>query len=376
MAPAGQPIKIDCTRRRAIPGKTENGGQRTALAPAPLERRRVSLADVAAEARVHPSTASRALNSETQSRVRPATVARVMAAARTVGYRPNSIARGLRTNRTYTIGMLIPDLTNPLFPPIVKGIEDRLSQDGYTLVLANTDGDLERETSILASMSARRVDGLLLATARRDYPVVHELLADGVRVVLVNRTMDDAPVPSVMGDEHVGIGLAVKHLVSLGHRRIAYVGGDPEASTGLVRYQAFAAWLQSEGIELDPGLVAVAARFREEPGASAFAELLDRGSAFTAVVAGNDLLALGCYDVLRERSLEVPTQMSVVGYNDILFADKFAPPLTTIRIPNYQIGVRAAQLLLESIGGTDTPPMAIRLAPSLVVRASTAPPRD
>lgn len=335
----------------------------------------MALADVAAEARVHLSTASRALNAETQGRVKSSTVERVRAAAELVGYRPNSLARSLRTNRTFMIGMLVPDLTNPLFPPIVKGIEDRLSQDGYTLVLANTDGNLEREASILASMSAHRVDGLVLATARRDYPVIDELLADGMKIVLVNRTMDNPPVSTVAGDEHAGIGLAVRHLVRLGHERIAYVGGDPEASTGLIRYQAFVSWLRDEGLELDPDLVAVAERFREEPGANAFAELLDRGSAFTAVVAGNDLLALGCYDVLKERSLRVPEDVSVVGFNDILFADKFAPPLTTIGIPHYQIGVKAAQLLLESLEGQEATAMTVRLAPSLVVRDSTAPPR-
>ncbi|HEY5295894.1 MAG TPA: LacI family DNA-binding transcriptional regulator, partial [Gaiellaceae bacterium] len=148
----------------------------------------MGLADVAAEAHVHLSTASRALNPLTEGRVRTSTAERVRTAAARVGYEPNVVARSLRTNRTYTIGMLIPDLTNPLFPPIVRGIEDRLSQDGYTLLLANTDGDEERERSILASMSGRRVDGLLLATARRDYPVVNELLAQGTRVVLVNRT--------------------------------------------------------------------------------------------------------------------------------------------------------------------------------------------
>lgn len=336
--------------------------------------RRVGLADVAAEARVHPSTASRALNSRTQGRVRASTVQRVLAAAARVGYQPNVVARSLRTNRTYTIGMLIPDLTNPLFPPIVKGIEERLSQDGYTLLLANTDGDEDRERSILASMSGRRVDGLLLATARREYPVVADLLAEGMRVVLVNRTMDDPAVPSVTGDEYAGIGLAVRHLAQLGHKRIAYVGGDPDASTGLIRYQAFVSWLGAEGLELDPALVAVAARFREEPGANAFAELLDRGSDFTAVVAGNDLLALGCYDVLKARTLAVPRRVSVVGFNDILFADKFAPPLTTVRVPHYQIGVKAAQLLLESIELEESTGMAVRLAPKLIVRESTAPP--
>jgi LacI family transcriptional regulator len=337
-------------------------------------RGRAALRDVAAAANVHPSTASRALNPGTRSRVNAETVTRVLEAARRVGYQPNSLARGLRTSRSFTIGMLIPDLTNPLFPPIVKGIEDRLSQDGYTLVLANTSYDLAREEQIARAMVGRQVDGLVLATARRDYPLVHDLLAAGVKVVLVNRTMEHAPVAAVTGDEHVGIGLAVSHLASLGHRRIAYVGGDADASTGLGRYQAFVARLRDEGLELDSDLVAHSERFHEEPGAAAFAELLDRGKRFTAVVAANDRLALGCYDVLRERALRIPDDVSVIGYNDIQFADKFAPPLTTIRIPHYQIGVRAAQLMLEALADGDAPPLTLRMTPTLVVRASTAPP--
>jgi LacI family transcriptional regulator len=338
-------------------------------------RRRVALRDVAAAANVHPSTASRALNLETRGRVNTETVTRVLEAARSVGYQPNSLARSLRTSRTYTIGMLIPDLTNPLFPPIVKGIEDRLSQDGYTLILANTDYDLEREHAIARVLVARQVDGFLLATARREYPLVQELLDAGRRVVLLNRTMEHPAVASVTGDERAGIGLAVAHLASLGHREIAYVGGDSDASTGFGRYQAFVAALREEGLPLDPHLVAHATRFHEEPGAAAFAELLDRGTRFTAVVAANDRLALGCYDVLRERGLRVPEDMSVTGYNDMQFADRFTPPLTTVRIPHYQIGVRAAQLILEALDGNEWPPMTITLAPTLVVRESTAAPR-
>lgn len=335
-------------------------------------RARAALRDVAAAANVHPSTASRALNPDTRSRVNAATVARVLAAARKVGYEPNSLARGLRTNRTKTVGMLIPDLTNPLFPPIVKGIEDRLRQAGYTLVLANTEYDMEREVAAARGMVARQVDGLLLATARRTYPLVDALLEAGVRVVLVNRTMEHAPVSAVTGDEDVGIRLAVAHLASLGHREIAFVGGDADASTGLGRYQAFVASLRELGLPLDDDLVAHADRFHEEPGAAAFAELLDRGKRFTAVVAANDRLALGCYDVVRERGLRIPEDVSVVGYNDILFADKFAPPLTTVRIPHYQIGVKAAELLLDALAGGDAVPMTVKLTPSLVVRSSTA----
>jgi LacI family transcriptional regulator len=332
-----------------------------------------TLRDVAERAGVHPSTASRALNPSTRSLVNEDTVSRVLEAARQLGYRPNSLARALKTNRTFTIGMLVPDLTNPLFPPIVRGIEDSLGEADYTLILANTDNDAQKEHSIVRTMLARRVDGLILATAQRKAPVIDELIEAGMPVVLVNRTMDEPRVPSVTGDDHAGIGLAVRHLVSLGHRRIAHVAGPQHVTTGLTRYQSFIAWMKSEGQEPDPELIVFAEWFSEEPGAKAFQELIDRRDDFTAVVAANDLIAIGCYDVLKERDLRVAVDVSVVGYNDILFADKLSPPLTTIHIPHYQIGVKAAELILQVIEAGESSPVAVRLAPSLVVRHSTGP---
>ena len=334
-----------------------------------------TLRDVAERAGVHPSTASRALNTRTREMVNPSTVSRVLDVARELRYRPNSLARGLKMSRTFTVGMLVPDITNPLFPPIVRGIEDRLTGAGYTLILSNTDNSDEKEHSILAAMGTRRVDGLLLATARREYPLLDYILESETPVVLINRTVDNPTVPSVTGDDHAGIGLAVRHLVGLGHRRIAHVAGTQSVTTGLARYHSFVSWMQSAGLEVDRELIVFADWFQEQPGAAAFRALLERGVDFTAVVAANDLIALGCYDVMRERGMSVPGDISVVGYNGIPFSDKFDPPLTTVRIPHYQIGVKAADLLLDSMSESDSTPVALRLSPDLVVRASTAPPR-
>ena len=190
-----------------------------------------TLADVAGLAGVHTSTASRALNERTRPKVSRSTVAAVLDAARELNYRPNSLARGLKMSRTFTVGMLIPDLTNPLFPPIVRGIEDRLRESGWTLIIANTDNDDIKERSLLDSMTARRVDGLILATARRDYPLLDEIIASGIPTVLVNRTTDEPTVPAVLGDDHSGIGQAVRHLAALGHTKIAHVGGTQAVST-------------------------------------------------------------------------------------------------------------------------------------------------
>src|SRR5918998_3988121 len=148
---------------------------------------RVTLRDVARAADVHPGTASRALNAETRSLVNPETARRVLGAAEELGYRPNPIARGLKTNRSYTIGVLIPDITNPLFPPILRGIEDRLEEDGYTPLMANTDNDPERERNDWHAMRAPQVDGIVAATARRDHGLLDELVDSGIPVVLVNR---------------------------------------------------------------------------------------------------------------------------------------------------------------------------------------------
>lgn len=334
-----------------------------------------TLTDVAQLANVHPSTASRALNARTREKVSAATVVRVLDAAHRLDYQPNSLARGLKMSRTFTIGMLVPDLTNPLFPPIVRGIEDRLRRSGWTLVLANTDNDDAKERSLLAAMLSRRVDGLILATARREYPLLDEIMGSGIPSVMVNRTTETSTVSSVTVDDHSGIGQAVRHLVSLGHRRIAHVGGAQTLSTGYLRYHAFLSWMHAEGLEVDPAAVEFAAWFQEEGGARAFATLFARGADFSAVVCGNDLIALGCYDVLRARGLDCPGDISIVGYNDIPFNDKFSPPLTSVRLPHHLIGEQAADMLVAAIEEPGTPVRDVRLAPELVVRGSTAPPR-
>jgi len=337
-------------------------------------RARPTLVDVARSAGVHPSTASRALNPRTRGSVSPATVQAVLRTARRLGYQPNPVARGLKLRRTFTIGMLVPDLTNPLFPPIVRGIEDRLRDSGFIVVLANTDNDDDKERSLLAAMTARRVDGLILATARREYPLLRRVTGAGIPTVLVNRTTDAATVPAVLSDDHSGIGQAVRHLAGLGHTRIAHVGGTREVSTGVARYQSFVSWMREVGLDPDPERIVFARWFREDLGAEAFRELFARGGAFTAVVCANDLIALGGYAVLRERGLRCPEDISIVGYNDTPLNDKFSPPLTNVRIPHYHMGYRAADLLLELIDDAEATPVDVRLKPELVVRGSTAPP--
>jgi LacI family transcriptional regulator len=339
----------------------------------------VTLRDVARVAGVHPATVSRALNEETRSLVNQATAERVLRAAEELGYRPNPIARGLKTNRSYTIGVLIPDLMNPLFPPILRGIEDRLEQAGYTALVANTDNDPERELFDCQAMRARQVDGIIAATARRDHRLLDEVMAAGLDLVLVNRRLEESPISSATPDDREGMRRAVQHLVGLGHERIAHLAGPLDYSTGRDRHDGFIEEMRAAGIEPDEDLILVGEAFTEAEGARLCEALLARGSELTAIAAANDLLALGCYDVFGERGVDCPGDISVVGFNDMPFADRFQPPLTTVHIPHYDIGVAAAELMLEELAdgdgeGDGDGPRHRRLEPHLVVRGSTAAP--
>jgi LacI family transcriptional regulator len=333
----------------------------------------VKLSDVAERAGVHPATVSRALSDSTSHMVNAATRERVVAAAQELGYRPNPIARSLKTNRSFTVAVLVPDITNPLFPPMVRGIEDALGPAGFTALVANTENDEERARTALESMRARQVDGCIAATATRDDGVLAQAAAE-LSLVLINRRMASHAVPAVVADDRSGIRQAVEHLAALGHERIAHVAGPQWASTGATRHAAFLETLGAVGLQAHDDLIRFADAFTEEQGARALNDLLDGGAEFTALLAGNDLMALGCYDALAERGLRCPDDISIVGFNDMPFADKFNPPLTTVRIPHYEMGLRAAELLLERIAEDGAAPTGDVVLPvQLVQRASTAP---
>jgi LacI family transcriptional regulator len=336
---------------------------------------RSTLRDVAEAAGVHPATASRALNPATRGLVNAETARRVMKVAESLGYRPNPIARGLKTAKSGTIGLVIPDLTNPLFPPIVRGIEEVLETAGYSGLVVNTDNDPGREQTQVESLRSRQVEGLIVATALLHHPLLEQLHREGVPMVMVNRRPDGVDVPSITADDATGVRLAVAHLASLGHRRIAHLAGPDTTSTGVTRARAFHSAVRDLGLDDDPALVRTCGYWSEESGANALRDLLDSGADFTAVVAGNDLIALGCYDVFAERDIACPGDISVVGFNDMPFLDKLRPPLTTIAIPHHQIGVEAARLLLDAISEPDRPSRSVLLPLSLVVRGSTAAPR-
>jgi len=339
-----------------------------------MRKRKVTIEDIGARIGVHWSTVSRVLNPATRSMVSEKVGRRVLETAKKLGYTRNVLAVGLRDGRTYTVGIVIPDLTNPLFPPIVRAIERTLQAAGYIAILADTDNSSSNERAIIQTLVSRRVDGLILATALRKDELIESYINDQIPLVLVNRTIKNDSATAVINDDELGIKLAFEHLVTLGHRKIAYLGGPMGMSTSYARYQAFLAASRAHGIPINRALVVNAAALTEQSGRAAVDQILSQGASFTAVLAANDRLALGCYDALHEKDLHCPDDVSVTGFNDMPYVDRLTPPLTTLHVPHDEMGTMAASLLLHQLGTSKAAAKQVRLRPSLVIRGSTAPP--
>lgn len=334
-----------------------------------------TLKDVAAATGVHYSTVSRALNPATRDLVKADIAQRIVETARRLGYRPNSVASSLRTRRTRVIGVVVPDLASLLFPPILEGIEHVLLKEGYMTIVANTANDPDRHRRILSGMVERQVDGLILASATLHDPMIDQWLENQSPMVLMNRTDESGRVPAVLNDDLRGIGLAVKHLYDLGHRRIAHIAGPAQLSTGAIRLRGFHFACSELSIRKTRHSVAHAVSFTREAGRDACRHLLERYPSLTAIVASNDLIALGCYDVFAEKGIACPSDISVTGYNDAPFVELVTPPLTTVRIDQREMGVEAARILLAMMSGHTTG-ADVLLRPVLIQRQSTARPSD
>ncbi|MCC2098795.1 MAG: LacI family DNA-binding transcriptional regulator [Hyphomicrobiales bacterium] len=339
--------------------------------------KRATLKDVARAVGVHVSTVSRALNPATRHLITEEISTRILEASRALNYRPNPAAYSLRTNRTHTIGIVVPDITNSIFPPMIRGAEDVLGPHGYAALVVNTDLHRDREAAAISALSGRGVDGMIVASAEREDAELSVLARQGTPVVTINRRTDDASVSSVISDEIEGVRLMLAHLVELGHRRIATIAGNQNLSTGQRRYDAFLRNTLAMGLQIGPDQVGFASAFNEEEGRRCMEELLAKGSGFSAVLCANDRLAIGAISALRDHGLSCPDDISVTGFNDMAMVDRIDPPLTTIRIPHYGIGQAAAEFLLQRLNGgaPAQSPQHLILPVELMVRASTASPR-
>jgi LacI family transcriptional regulator len=333
----------------------------------------VTLRDVAKSAGVHLSTASRALDPAKRHLIAGAVVSKITAIADKLGYRRDPIAASLRTRRSKLVGVIVPDIANPVFSPIIAAITETLGASGYSTIVADGGQDRKRQSALVGELMTRRVDGLVLATVRRDDPILKDCLNEGLPVVLVNRADDSDRVSSVVTDDRAGMRLAVEHLIELGHYQIGHVAGPAHISTGHLRRQGFEDALAAHDLKFPQTAIVEAFAYEREAGEIAAAQLLKDNPELTAIAAANDLLALGAYRALAALGLSCPRDISVVGHNDMPLADMVEPPLTTIRIGPREMGHDAARLMIARIQEPEAAVKRIVLSPSLVIRASTAP---
>jgi LacI family transcriptional regulator len=334
------------------------------------KRAQPTLKDIAREVGVHVSTISRALDPGSQHAVSPDLADKIRRTSHRRGYRRNAAAYLLKTSRSRTVGVVIPDITDPVFPPIIRGIEDGLAEHDYVAILANTDGDPRRQVQIIEAMRPRGIDGLILASVtRRDAAISR--LAKGMSAVTISRQTEDSSFSSVIHDEQDGIGQALTHLVSLGHRDIAAIAGPQTVSTGFQRYSGFIQHGAALGLETKKLPVAFARAFNEKEGERCAEELLAAGRSFTALACANDRLAVGAVTTLRRHGIDCPGDISITGFNDMIFADCMFPPLTTVRVLHHKAGVEAARLIVDLIENTIVEPQHIVLPVQLIVRGST-----
>jgi LacI family transcriptional regulator len=326
--------------------------------------------DVAHAAGVSTATVSRTLNGTGQ--VAPATRLRIAEAVRLLGYRPNSIARSLAISATRTLAILLPDITNPFFPALVKGAQLCCERRGYTLMLCNTGGAAAQEARYVDVLIGKHADGLLLVGFVSGQSVLSELTARGIGVVVLDREVPLPGVSCVRVDHRAGARAATAHLLELGRRRVAHVTGPAGLDVSVHRLQGYRDALVEAGVPFDPDLVAEG-DFTAEGGHHAVERLLAGGTGLGGLFCSNDVTAIGALAALQEHGLSVPGDVAVVGFDDVSAAAYTVPPLTTVGQPTYEIGRIGADLLIDALELPGTEPRTVTLQGTLVVRGSTVP---
>ncbi|WEX07260.1 LacI family DNA-binding transcriptional regulator [Chelativorans sp. AA-79] len=333
------------------------------------DQKRITIKDVARETGLALSTVSNALAGK--SLVKPETRAYVLAAAERLGYRASIVARSLRAQRSFAFGVLIEDVANPSASAFVRGVEDVALGAGYTILLGNTDGDLERQVNAMRALIDRQVDGLVLISQHLDDERVRELLSR-VPAVLVQRRHPRVTLDYVGSDNVGGLNEALRYVWRIGHRRVGFVTGPLMSSSAQERLAAFRATAAELGLADTESLI-FQGRYSFEMGLTAAGFFSGLREPPSCIFASNDVNAIGLIQGLSERGIQVPRDISVVGLDDIELAAIKAVDLTTIRLEKRAIGAAAARLLLKRIDEPDRAPETLILPTQLVVRGTTAP---
>ncbi len=342
---------------------------------------RVTIADVARVAAVSTQTVSRAINNKGE--IRPETRQHVLAIAERMGYQPNTLARALASDRTWTLGLVVPDVTNPYFAEIIRGAEDAALPYEYSIFLCNTNEDPQRERKLLSLLESKRVDGVIICSpALSDDTLIHSLARQRFAIIV-----NHPPVGNVVGaiwvDNLAGTRQAVEHLLADGRQQIGLIYGTPETFSRRQRCQAYKETLVTHGIAVDPALLEACAPQLED-GHRAARCLLERMPTLDALVCHNDLVAVGALQACAELGRRVPIDVAVIGFDNIPLSQLIWPKLTTLHYPIAQLGGQAVEMLLQHVDRETEPlafgsaqtgsvydgPQQICVTPQLIIRES------
>ena len=335
---------------------------------------RVTIQDVASDAGVSAMTVSRVINES--PRVKPDTRERVEASIAKLGYVPNRLARGLLQRKTRAFGVIVPDVANPFFTLVVRGVEQVAWRAGYHVILCDTQGDLERERGYLEDMVAFQVEGVLIApVGDRSRPQIRLLTRNSVPFVLIDRSITGFEADLVQGDSVAGARQLVEHLIELGHRRIGMVTETSEVSTARDRLQGYREALEHAGIENDPELVVESSTIDPDAAREATLRLLSLTEPPTAIFAVNNIAVVGVVEAARRQKLEIPDDLALVCFDDIEHVSRLYPFLTVMAQPAETYGTVATQLLLDRLGGRVAQRRRIVVLPAdFVIRKSSGAP--
>jgi LacI family transcriptional regulator len=333
-----------------------------------------TILEVAKQASVSIATVSNVIRGT--KRVSPELEERVRAAMEELDYSPNAIARGLKARQTHLLGLVLPDITNPFFPGIIRGAEDTAFDRGYFLVTANTDEQVGRERRMLGALRSYRADGILLASAPgTDIEYIRRTIASGVAMVVLDRPVAGVKADAVLLDNVRGARECVRHLLQLGHRRIAIVTGPLALQNARERLQGYEEAIREFDIAMDPSLV-LQGDYRMESGERTMKDLLKRRTGATAVFVCNGVMTIGVLKAAEEAGVQCPRDISIATFDDLSLDHSSHPHLTVVVQPSYDMGSRAATLLLDRIEGRITgDPIVVRVVPTLIRRESTSRPQ-
>jgi len=331
--------------------------------------KQVTLNDLAKYTGVSKSTISRVYNNP--EKVKDSTLKQVHKAASELGYYPNRVARRLQAGRgnAKVIGLIVPDIKNPFFADITRGIENVCRDEGYTLILTNSEESVEWQNICLEALRMEGVDGIILPPVHNSDRHVNRMIEDGYNIVCVDRHIRNSKCDKVLSDNRKGGYMATSHLIGLGHQRIAFIGGIEGISTTVERRDGYIEALTENGIKVDEELI-LDSDSRQYSGEELAKYLLSLSNPPTALFTGNNLITLGTLVICNRLGIKIPDDIALVGYDDVSWSNALNPPPTVISQPAFEIGQRAAEVLLSRIRNPKSSPVTVMLEPKMIVRYS------